>query len=94
MSVSSNVYRDPLSTYLRCQEDPEAIEARESVARARAAQRKERAAALELLFKVDGKAFAHMFAQFYLDDPEIIRELTLPVSARGTVQAYRNAHAD
>ena len=81
------VYRDRLSAWEQSAADPDSPEAVASVERARAEQRKDRAALLELLF--DSPNFHKLFVEFFTEDPHILSLLSARVAARGMVQRHR-----
>lgn len=86
------MYRDPLSQHLQ-NLDPYLPETAASKDRARAAQRAERVAALELTLPLGPDIFDRMLRSFMADDPDIHRYLTSQKAiARVAVLRYRAEH--
>lgn len=83
------MYRDRFTQWAQSAFDATVPETAESIARAKAAQREERAAVLQQLWDTDEPAFYRLLMQFLQDDPASVTVWSTKFAARVAVRQYR-----
>lgn len=84
------MYRDRFTQWAQSAFDATVPETAESIARARAYQRQERAALLEELWNAGAEqSFDAKFVEFYREDPAILNALTTRTASTALCRAYK-----